>query len=144
MSSDRRLPHPVVGIVLLALIVLSATIGWIWWDWSGRHHVWQTDFDASAWKRADPLTVGASDNYRTARSHMIEDLLARHDFRGWPRQQVVDLLGEPTRKWFGFEQWDVIYVLGLERNGAFSLDDEALGFNFDDAERVVDYGLSVN
>jgi outer membrane protein assembly factor BamE (lipoprotein component of BamABCDE complex) len=75
---------------------------------------------------------------------MIEDLLRRHRFDGWTRQQVVELLGQPTGKWSGFEQWDMIYVLGLERGGAFSLDDEALGFKFDTRDRVMKYGLSVN
>jgi len=38
----------------------------------------------------------------------------------------------------------MIYGLGLERAGAYSLDDEALGFNFDAADRVTSFGLSVN
>lgn len=77
---------------------------------------------------------------------MIEDLLQRYEFDGWTRQQVHDLLGKPapTVKGTGFEQWDMIYVLGLERSGPFSLDDEALGFEFDSTNRVTKYGLSVN
>jgi hypothetical protein len=44
----------------------------------------------------------------------------------------------------GFPQWDAVYILGLERAGAFSLDDEALGFKFDTTDKVISYGLSVN
>ncbi len=75
---------------------------------------------------------------------MIEDLLGSYKFDGWTRQQVVDLLGQPNGNWSGFEQWDMIYLLGLERGGAFSLDDEALVFKFDSTGRVVKYRLSVN
>ena len=78
---------------------------------------------------------------------MIQDLLRQHKFEGWTRQQVVALLGEPTRgepAKMGFSQWDAVYILGLERAGAWSFDDEALGFKFDTTDRVTSYGLSVN
>lgn len=75
---------------------------------------------------------------------MIKDLLRRYKFTGWTRQQVVELLGRPTEKWSGFQQWDMIYVLGMERAGSLSLDDEALAFKFDANARVVKYGLSAN
>ena len=104
----------------------------------------QIPFEASAWKSADPNHPSKQDDNRTARSHMIKDLLRRYRFAGWKRQHVVELLGEPTEKWAGFEQWDMIYVLGAERAGAWSLDDEALGFKFDASGKVVKYGLSVN
>jgi hypothetical protein len=39
---------------------------------------------------------------------------------------------------------DIIYILGLERAGAYSLDDEALGFKFDKAGKVVKFRTSVN
>ena len=78
---------------------------------------------------------------------MIEDLLRKYDFHGWTRQQVEQLLGAPesrSAKECGFPQFDTIYVLGLERGGAFSLDDEALGFTFDEDGRVATFGVSVN
>ncbi len=74
---------------------------------------------------------------------MVDDLLSRYDFHGWSKNDVVTLLGKPDT-WSGFEQWDVVYVLGLERSGAFSLDDEALGFKLDANGHVVSYGTSVN
>jgi hypothetical protein len=77
---------------------------------------------------------------------MVYDLLERHDFTGWSRAEVIELLGPGTvpRAGSGFEQWDMIYFLGLERAGSYSLDDEALGFKFDKAGRVVKFGTSVN
>jgi len=108
----------------------------------GRNDVKQIPFEASAWKRGT-----AVEKYRTVRSQMIDDLLRQRKFEGWTRQEVVALLGEPTpgepaKK--GFPQWDTVYILGLERQGGYSLDDEALGFKFDTTDRVTSYGLSVN
>ena len=102
--------------------------------------VLQTPFDSVAWKSANP---NQRQSPRTARSAMICDLLHRYDFHGWRHDQLFQLLGEPN-KWSGFEQWDVVYVLGLERMGTLSLDDEALGFKFDTDNRVLRYALSVN
>jgi hypothetical protein len=111
--------------------------------WFARRQ--QIPFDPAAWSQADPATpAGRGSNRRTVRSFMVDDLLRRYDFHGWSREQVIDLLGPPTESWSGFEQWDVIYVLGLERLGNWSLDDEALGFKFDETDRVEKYGLSVN
>ena len=122
--------------IIIAILVFAGLIsGVLWWTW-GR-----TPFDPAAWKRADLI-----DNFRTVRSAMVDDLLRRYDFRGWTRQQVEELLGPPEQgepKDSGFPQFDSIYLLGLERQGSFSLDDEALGFKFDD-EKVVKFGLAVN
>ncbi|MEX2141451.1 MAG: hypothetical protein WD894_19450 [Pirellulales bacterium] len=75
---------------------------------------------------------------------MVDDLLNKYDFTGWSRTQVVGLLGSPSPPWSGFEQWDMYYVLGLERAGAYSLDDEALGFKLNKAGLVIEFGISVN
>jgi hypothetical protein len=123
-------------------ILLIGVAGWLWWNWFGQDHVSQIRFDPVAWRRADPI-----DNYRTVRSQMIDDLLHRHNFRGWTRKEVADLLGPPEPgegKKCGFPQFEVIYVLGLERGGPFSLDDEALGFVFDVEDKVSRFGVSVN
>jgi len=96
-------------------------------------------FDAMLWKQADP------NKHRTVRSEMVDDLLERYDFTGWSRAEIADLLGPSMAPPIGsgFEQWDMIYLLGLER-GSYALDDEALGFKFDKAGRVVMFGTSVN
>jgi hypothetical protein len=112
--------------------------------WAISPEVKQVSFDSAAWQRADPI-----ERSRTVRSQMIVDLLRTHNFQGWPRERVVQLLGTPD--WTageaaraGFRQFDMVYRLGLERGGSFSLDTEALGFNFDANGRVVKYGCSVN
>ncbi|MGV3757517.1 MAG: hypothetical protein ACO1QS_19230 [Verrucomicrobiota bacterium] len=128
--------------ILLAVVGVVIAAGVVWWLVSGRDGVRQIAFDSTAWQRADPI-----ENHRTVRSQMIQDLLRRQKFEGWTRQQVVALLGEPTQgkpAKMGFPQWDAVYILGLERQGGYSLDDEALGFKFDTTDRVTSYGLSVN
>ncbi|TAK96998.1 MAG: hypothetical protein EPO07_13930 [Verrucomicrobia bacterium] len=108
----------------------------------GGSDVKRIPFEAVAWKRAPSI-----EQHRTVRSQMIDDLLRHHKFSGWTRQQVIELLGEPTPgepAKMGFPQWDIVYVLGLERAGAYSLDDEALGFKFDAQDRVSKYGVTPN
>ena len=130
--------------MFLAAAVLSAAVLQWWQSFRGSERIRQDRFDPVAWKEADHKKPDA--DHRTVRSHMIDDLLRRYKFDGWTRQQVIDLLGQPTGpgEESGFPQFDVIYVLGLERGGAFALDDEALGFSFDATDRVEKCGLSVN
>jgi hypothetical protein len=116
----------------------------LWASGCSDRGVKQVPFQAAAWNSADPGHANKQEDFRTARSHMIKDLLRRYKFTGWTRQQVVELLGQPTEKWSGFQQWDMIYVLGMERAGSLSLDDEALGFKFDANARVAKHGLSVS
>jgi hypothetical protein len=123
--------------MLLAVAILGGVIGL--GKWAFRPEVERLRFDSTKWQRADPI-----ERHRTVRSQMIEDLMERYNFQGWTRQEVVKLLGKPDTIWSSFAQWDIIYVLGVERAGAFSLDDEALGFKFDVNDRVIAYGLSVN
>ena len=60
-------------------------------------------FDSAKWKGADLTT--------RARADMVDALIRQHPLAGMHRNDVVRLLGEPTRtdKWEG---WDMIYVLG--------------------------------
>ena len=134
MKTAPKIASTVAGVLIAAGVASSFVVG--------RDGVRQIAFESTAWQRADSV-----DHYRTVRSQMIQDLLRRYKFEGWTRQQVLALLGEPTHgepAKMGFGQWDAVYILGLERAGAWSLDDEALGFKFDPSGKVVSYGLSVN
>ncbi|MEX0724926.1 MAG: hypothetical protein WD065_01570 [Planctomycetaceae bacterium] len=127
---------------IFLVIVLVTTLALGGWFFRGQISNSQIAFDGTAWQRADAI-----DRYRTVRSQMIDDLLRHFNFEGWRRQQVVELPGEPTPGEpanMGFGQWDIVYIMGLERAGAYSLDQEALGFRFDGDDRVVSYGVSVN
>lgn len=101
----------------------------------------EVPFDRVAWKNnADP-----GRDVPTIRQRMLKDLQGRHLFIGLHRRELSDLLGNSAAgSASGFPQWDVIYILGPERGGSYSLDDEALGFKFDDDDRVVEWGVSIN
>jgi hypothetical protein len=126
-----------IGTMLLVIAAVGGFVGF--GKWAFKPEVEQRSFEAVAWKRADPI-----EHHRTVRSQMVDDLLRRHNFQGWTRGEVTQLLGNPDTVWSSFNQWDIIYVLGIERAGAYSLDDEALGFKFDANDLVIAYGLSVN
>ena len=99
-------------------------------------------FDQEKWRSAD-----VDVETRTIRQRMVQDLTRRYSFDGMARHEVVQLLGEPAPgepSALCFPQWDLIYCLGIERGGDYSLDDEVLGFCFGPDDRVVDWGLSVN
>lgn len=87
------------------------------------------DFDRAKWRNAD--LDGR------ARAEMLPSLLRTHPLKGMTRQQVVDLLGEPTdtNKWRGA---DMIYVLGND-GGLFPIDHEWLLLTLDRQGRVISF-----
>jgi hypothetical protein len=136
-------------LTLVAAAVLYVLV-FVRWNWLSdpRLDVPQIPFDAAAWKQVTdpwhaPRQATPAESYRTARSKMIEDLLKRYDFHGWTRDQVIDLLGKPDNPGDSFDQWDVVYVLGLQRAGALSCDWEALGFKLDSSGKVNNYHIAV-
>ena len=54
----------------------------------------QTPFNSEAWKSVEWKGAASDENH--TRYYMVDDLLAAHDFKGWHREDVVNLLGEPT------------------------------------------------
>ena len=100
-------------------------------------------FESAEWKRAEGIGNG-----RTVRSQMVDDLLDRHDFKGKTREQVVALLGEPDRAprndFRPPNHPALVYALGLERAGPFSVDFEYLAFRLDGQKRVVELAVTVD
>jgi hypothetical protein len=144
MARQRSVFRYRLRSALLAFLALGAMLAIgravldsAWWNGGVR----PMRFDPVAWRLAHDIG-----NHRTTRSQMIGDLLGKHDFHGWSRKRVTDLLGTPD--WdpltTGFAGWDVAYHLGLERGGGFSLDDECLVFRFDKNDRVIAYATAVN
>lgn len=102
----------------------------------------QIPFEGAAWRQDSP-----SPGQRSVRSRMVDDLVQRHDFRGWTRAQLVELLGAPAPPECFAEignEWDVIYLLGLERGGPFSLDNEFLVFRLDENKRIIEFRTTVD
>jgi hypothetical protein len=65
---------------------------------------------------------------------MVEDLLRRMPLVGMNRDEVVGLLGEPTRSGY-FKDYDLVYWLGPEP-GLLSIDSEWLVMKLGAAGRV--------
>jgi hypothetical protein len=88
-------------------------------------------FDRAAWN--DSARIYSSEAIRGC---MVDDLLARMDFRGQPRIQVVKLLGEPRRTEY-FPEYDLVYWLGPE-GGLAGIDSEWLVIKLNAARRVTE------
>ena len=84
-------------------------------------------FDRSRWLAAEPAS--------TDRSAMVDDLLRRYRLIGRTQQQVIELLGPPTRtaRWEG---WELVYRLGPGAGWSAGIGDEWLLFDVV-GERVV-------
>ena len=90
-------------------------------------------FDSETWKK-----VTASGRRYTARTYMVQDLLRCYDLRGMNRDQVRNLLGEPSdaRK-LGLDSWDCAYPVGRSETRS---DGEFLALRFDSSGRVLAFG----
>ena len=86
-------------------------------------------FDAVKWRNAE----------YSDRSRMIDDLLKHTYFQGMSRTEVTDMLGEPNRNWAFPGEWDIVYLVGPERNWLTGVDSEWLVFKFDRQDRVSEF-----
>jgi hypothetical protein len=134
-----------LGVIALFAVVVMVVVVMTTWFHDDRYNVPQIPFDAAAWRIGDAWQIiKQSNDSRTVRSKMIEDLLHRYQFKGWTRRQVIDLLGQPDERGDAFNRWDLAYVLRLVREGALSMDYEALGFKLDDHDQVKEYRLDID
>lgn len=89
-------------------------------------------FDATLW-RAD------EDSQSGIRQRMADRLLARRSLIGLSRREVVAMLGEAPDHGV-FRDWDIVYLLGPERNSV-SIDSEWLVLRLGSDGNVVDARL---
>ena len=100
----------------------------------------QVPFRSEEWKQVDPWR-----NKLSSRRNMIVDLIQNRDLLGMHREHVIKLLGRPDNAVSeGFLNWDSCYLIGLERAGWSSLDDEFLLINYDERGCVISYRLATN
>lgn len=117
-----------VAWVSIPTLLIGAMVGRAsWGHW--RRCRGHTRFDSRAWRDQALVRSPAA-----VRECMVNDLLARHSFRGQPRAAVVTLLGEPGPTDY-FRDYDLVYWLGPERS-LISIDSEWLVMKFDRAGRV--------
>ncbi len=67
---------------------------------------------------------------------MMDELQGQHALKGLTRQEVIELLGEPTPTEY-FSDWDIVYVLGP--TPIFPIDFEWLIIRLDENGRVSEY-----
>ena len=95
-------------------------------------------FDAATWRSR---SADAGHEWPT-RLRMVDALIDGRRLDGLTRQQVVDLLGPDDRtgtsKW---PDWDLVYHLGPERGGMFSIDSEWLVIRLDSRGTVATYRI---
>lgn len=91
-------------------------------------------FEPSAWQS------NADGRSRSPiRIRMIDDLMKRHDPRGWPRARIVALLGPgDDSPWRAPDR--LVYWLGPER-GFLGIDSEWLSIGFDAQDRVIEWRI---
>ena len=132
IESQTRWPIARIAGLLLLAGALGVAASWaVLWGVFADNGVIETEFDSDKWKQATEI-----DGYRTVRSQMVEDLLSRYDFRGWPLAKVEKLLGPPDER--NRDGWQVAYYLGIERQGPWSLDNEWLVFRLDESDAVTE------
>jgi hypothetical protein len=136
MNIPKRWRHWVIGG--LAVLILTAAVLWL-----RPYYLLATApvpedrcpgherFDPGIWR--DTLQAYAE---LAPRGCMVDDLLGRTRFVGMQRDEVVRLLGEPTRT-AHFDREDLVYWLGPER-GLFSIDSEWLVMKLNRDGRVIE------
>lgn len=92
-------------------------------------------FNEAEWKA--PASSKPSDMTRLA---MLDDLLARHNFKGWTTAQVESLLGPPDdvdvdNDWLEApDDWDMLYNTGMVMGDLYWL-----VFDLDEQDKVISY-----
>jgi hypothetical protein len=95
-------------------------------------------FDADAWQRADTRASN------TIREQMGDRLIFDKTLLGKTRNEIVSVLGQPLEKGYGPSgDWDLIYMLGLERNWA-PIDNEYLVIRLDPSGRATHCQLTTD
>lgn len=110
------------------LAVVMAQDGWEEWQRCRGHRT----FDPAAWN--DPAQ---SLEPPYLRSCMVDDLLAQGLLLQKTEAEVLALLGPPEPPEHGFNDYDLVFVVGPERS-FISIDYEWLLLNLDDQGRVAE------
>lgn len=95
----------------------------------------QTSFDSAIWKSVHWTTEARGEN--RVRDYMLDDLLKNHNFNGWQRRDIVDLLGEADDERPNFADDGLTYSW-YRIDGPF----DYLLFMYDKNDIVVDYLVS--
>jgi hypothetical protein len=123
-----------IAIPTISCIAVAVPVVYMFATWEVQRHQIKArrernaiPFDKEVWR-----TAVQEDEYgrrELTREYMVDDLLSKYDFKGWPRREVLDLLGEPD--WAPSEHPWIQYILSLDLN--------YMHFEFDENDRVKRY-----
>lgn len=110
---------------LIALIII-ATIPVVYSGTQLAIHESQSRFSPEKWQK-----------YEHERVYMVDHLLKKYSITDMKKEEVINLLGEPTEGAYFKESNNIVYYLGPER-GIISIDSEWLVISFDEQDRVIE------
>jgi hypothetical protein len=96
-------------------------------------------FNSEDWKTWTIKDMQQSEDIRRSfqRKDMFDDLMSKHDFKGWTLEQLKDVLGEPNPEFLD-KEWDVAYLVGPD-----FIDYQVLVFRFDKERHVSSYQVKM-
>jgi hypothetical protein len=140
MTTTTITARTILGVVAAMIILVAGILALTFWNFGAFEstEIEQLQFESNAWKQANPIG-----HRRTIRSQMVDDLISRQLLNEMDRAQVEALLGPSIdySQLFGKDEsrWDVVYEIGLERQGRWSFDTEFLAIRFDRNGNVLAY-----
>ena len=93
-------------------------------------------FDRARWD------APSSDWQDTTRHRMADGLIESRTLIGLSRTEIVKLLGEPSQSPYFQPEWDLEYVLGIERGFFIRIDSEHLVIRLSSGGRATAAGLA--
>jgi hypothetical protein len=139
MQGDKRLRFSVRGLLAGVTLVAFLLFPVVWlaenFSISPFPSVEPRPFDQALWNAWSIEDMQQSKDIRRAftRRDMLNDLLARHSFRGWKTAELNKLLG-PSNPEFCPDEWNIAYLLGSDW-----VDYVVLVFRLDSDGKVTDY-----
>lgn len=118
-------------------VVMSAVLAASWWLFF-RSPMWRErpiPFESATW-----ITTPAEFSHESIRQRMVDDLLRSHPLVGRSRAEVESLIGPPDVTAY-FREYDMVYMLGQQRNSFLAIDSEWLVIRLDALGRVTEARL---
>lgn len=118
------------GLVGIALLAAS-----LWLSFRAPMGERPIPFESARW-----IATPAEFSHESIRQRMVDDLLRSHPLVGRSRAEVESLIGPPDVTAY-FREYDMVYMLGQQRNSFLAIDSEWLVIKLDALCRVTEARL---